>query len=308
MSESMAANRLTVVDPHVHFWNTRKVRYPWLEQRGEAFSGDNRLLPDPFEVSDLLSAAGGIEVLKTVHVEANPADPLAEVRWLQALADDPATGGHPHGIVAFADLSDADAPATIEQLAEYRNLRGIRQILNLHGEPRFNYVATDYLRDPRWRSNVRRLAPRGWSFDLQLYPHQVTAALAVIDSTPDLVFILNHTGMFVDRSQLLGWRQWRHGLRELASCGNVAVKISGLAMFDHDWTIESFRPYVLEAIDAFGVNRCLFASNYPVDGLHAGYATLWHAYAQIIADASESERHQLLCANAERLYRLQGDT
>jgi predicted TIM-barrel fold metal-dependent hydrolase len=300
-----AANRLAVVDPHVHFWNTRKVRYAWLEHRGDAFSADNRLLPDHFEVSDLLSGAAEVEILKSVHVEANPADPLVEARWLQALADDPANGGHPHGIVAFADLSDATAPAMIEQLAEHRNLRGIRQILNMHSVPRFNYVMTDYLRDPRWRSNVRRLARRGWSFDLQLDPHQVTAALVVIDSTPDLIFILNHTGMFVDRSQPLGWRQWRHGLRELAGCGNVAVKISGLAMFDHGWTIESFRPYVLEAIDAFGVDRCLFASNFPIDGLHAGYAALWRSYAEIVAGASDAERDQLLRSNAIRLYRLE---
>ena len=111
--------------------------------------------------------------------------------------------------------------------------------------------------------------------------------------------------MFVDRNQPNGWRQWRHGLRELASCGNVAVKISGLAMFDHAWTIESFRPYVLEVIDAFGVNRCLFASNFPIDGLHAGYAALWSAYARIVAGASNAEQDQLLRSNAIRLYRLE---
>jgi predicted TIM-barrel fold metal-dependent hydrolase len=283
----------------------RKVRYPWLEQRSQVFSGDNRLLPDPYEPPQLLSDAAGTELRMTVDVEANPADPVAEAQWLQALADDPAHSGHPHGIVAFADLSAANATATLERLAECRNLRGVRQILNVHADSRFNYVQCEYLRDALWRSNVRRLAERGWSFDLQLYPHQVTAALAVIDSTPDLVFILNHAGMFVDRNQPAGWRSWRQGLRDLASCGNVAAKISGLAMFDHQWTIESFRPYVLEIIDAFGVDRCMFASNFPIDRLHARYADLWHTYAAIVEGASEAERSQLLCANAARLYRLQ---
>ena len=303
---SMVKPALAVVDPHIHFWNSRTVRYPWLEQRGEAFSGDNRLLPDPYGPPELLRDAMEIELRMTVDVEANPADPVAEAQWLQSLADDPAHGGHPHGIVAFADLSAADAAATLERLAACRNLRGIRQILNVHSDSRFNYVQRDYLRDPLWCGNMRRLAERGWSFDLQLYPHQVTAALAVIDSTPDLVFVLNHTGMFVDRNQAGGWRAWRHGLRELASRSNVAAKISGLAMFDHQWTIESFRPYVLEAIDAFGVDRCMFASNFPIDGLHARYADLWLAYVAIINGATEAERHQLLCANATRLYRLEG--
>lgn len=296
---------LAVVDPHIHLWNTRKVLYPWLEQRGEAFSGDNHLLPDPYEVPQLLRDAAAIELRMSVDVEANPADPVAEAQWLQSLADDPAQRGHPHGIVAFADLSAADVVATLERLATCRNLRGIRQILNVHADPRFNYAKRDYLRDPLWRSNLRRLAAHSWSFDLQLYPQQVSAALGVIDSAPDLLFILNHTGMFVDRNQPLGWRSWRQGLRDLASCSNVAAKISGLAMFDHHWTIESFRPYVLEAIDAFGVDRCMFASNFPIDGLHAGYADLWHAYAAIIAGVTDAERHQLLCANAARIYRLE---
>jgi predicted TIM-barrel fold metal-dependent hydrolase len=296
---------LAVVDPHVHFWNTRKVRYPWLEQRGRAFSGDNRLLPDPYEPPDLLRDAIGVDLRMTVDVEANPAEPMAEAQWLQSWADDPAHSGHPHGIVAFADLAATDATATLDRLGACRNLRGIRQILNVHADPRFNYVQQDYLRDPLWRSNVRRLAGRNWSFDLQIYPHQVTAALAVIGSTPDLVFILNHAGMFVDRNQPSGWRSWRQGLRDLASCGNVAAKISGLAMFDHQWTIESLRPYVLETIDAFGVDRCMFASNFPIDRLHARYADLWQAYAAIVEGASEADRHLLLCANAARLYRLE---
>ena len=297
-------SRLAVIDPHIHLWDARRVRYPWLEQRGIAFSGDNRLLPEPYRVSEFLRDADGIDVLMSVHVEANPAESAAEAQWLQSLADDPTHRGHPHGIVAFADLSAADAADTLERLAAYRNLRGIRQILNIHADPHFNYIDRDHLRDPLWRHNLRRLTTYGWSFDLQLYPQQVTAALSVIDSTPDLTFILNHTGMFVDRNQVAGWRQWRQGLRSLAGCGNVAVKISGLAMFDHHWTIESFRPYVLEAIDAFGVDRCMFASNFPIDRLHARYDALWRAYAEIIEGAAESERDQLLRSNAARYYSL----
>jgi predicted TIM-barrel fold metal-dependent hydrolase len=302
---SVPGDRLAVVDPHIHLWDSRRVRYPWLEQRSVAFSGDNRLLADPYGVADLLRDAEGIDLLMSVHVEANPAESVAEAQWLQSQADDPTHEGHPHGIVAFADLSAADAPATLERLAAIRNLRGIRQILNVHADPNFSYVVRDYLLESLWRTNLRRLSQYQWSFDLQLYPHQVAAALGVVDSTPDLMFILNHTGMFVDRNHALGWRQWRQGLRDLASRGNVAVKISGLAMFDHQWTVESLRPYVLEAIDAFGVNRCMFASNFPIDGLHAGYCQLWRAYAHIVEGASENERQQLLRTNAVRYYGLQ---
>ena len=93
---------MKVIDPHIHLWDTRQVSYPWLATPSAVFSGDNRLLPQPYGVSEFLRDADGIEVLMTVDVEANPADPLAEAGWLQALADHPANSGHPHGIVAYA--------------------------------------------------------------------------------------------------------------------------------------------------------------------------------------------------------------
>jgi predicted TIM-barrel fold metal-dependent hydrolase len=93
-------------------------------------------------------------------------------------------------------------------------------------------------------------------------------------------------------------------MRKLAACANVAVKISGLAMFDHQWTVESLRPYVLETIDAFGVERAMFASNFPVDRLFGSYEALWNAYASIVGGVSEAERDALFVRNAERLYRI----
>jgi len=301
---AVIAKRLIVVDPHIHLWDRQAVRYPWLDNAGIAFSGDNRLLPDPYGVPQLLRDAVDVKLEMSVHVEANPDNSLAEVRWLQSLADDPANGGHPHGLVAYVDLSTTDAGERLEELAAYRNLRGIRQILNVHQDTKYDYVGRHFMRESLWRENLRHLERWHWSFDLQLYPSQVDDALAVIDANPGIRFILNHAGMFVDRNAPSGWRQWREGLRRIADRGNTAVKISGLAMFDHAWTVESFRPYVLETIDAFGVDRCMFASNFPIDGLHATYGQLWNAYAAIVADASQADRDALSCGNAIRHYRL----
>jgi predicted TIM-barrel fold metal-dependent hydrolase len=297
--------RLKVVDPHLHFWDTDQVSYPWLDNRTLAFSGDNRLLPVPYDVAAFLRDAADVDVLMSVHVEANPASSIAEAQWLQRLADDPGNRGHPHGIVAYADLSRADAPELLDDLAAYSNLRGIRQILNIHEDPRFEYVRRNFLMEPLWRQNLRRLARYKWSFDLQLYPAQVPQALQVIDLNPDITFIVNHAGMFVDRERFDGWRQWRDGIRALAERANVAIKLSGLAMFDHQWSQESFRPYVLESIDAFGPQRCMFASNFPIDRLHAQYGPLWRTYEAIVAGAPEAQRAALLADNAIRYYRLQ---
>jgi predicted TIM-barrel fold metal-dependent hydrolase len=295
---------MKVVDPHIHLWDKDQVGYPWLDNPTVAYSGDNRLLPGRYDVAGFLRDAGDVEVVMSVDVEANPADPLAEACWLQALAEEPSSHGHPHGIVAYADLSLPGCAQLLESLAACRNLRGVRQILNVHDDPRYDYVGRQYMVEPTWRENLRRLAAYGWSFDLQLYPAQVSLALEVVDANPGITFIVNHAGMFVDRQSVRGWREWRQGLRDLAARGNTALKLSGFAMFDHHWSVESFRPYVLDAIDAFGVERCMFASNFPIDRLHGSYGALWSAYREIVTGASAAEQDALIRSNAQHYYRL----
>jgi predicted TIM-barrel fold metal-dependent hydrolase len=308
---------MQVVDPHVHFWNLDTHRYPWLENPGTSFVGDARELKHNYLPADLLGEAGDIEVLKVVHVEANhdPDDPVEETRWLEGLADVAAANLHethetretrafPDAIVAACDLSSPNAPAVLEAHAAFARTRGIRQILNVHENKLYDYVGRHYMREAAWRENFALLDTFGLSFDLQIYPSQMEEAAALARAHPGVQFVLNHTGMFVDRNSVAGYCAWRDGMRTLAACPNVAVKISGLAMFDHDFGTESLRPYVLETIDAFGADRAMFASNFPVDRLFSGYSNLWHAYASIVSGASESERTALFRGNAERIYRI----
>jgi predicted TIM-barrel fold metal-dependent hydrolase len=295
---------MKVIDPHIHLWDTQSVEYPWLNNPAVAFSGDNRLLPQRYDVAAFLEDTEGIEVLATVDVEANPLDPVAEAAWLQSAAENPESRGHPHGIVCYVDLSEAEAPRLFDRLSRYPNVRGIRQILNTHMDARFRYVNRNYMTERRWRENLARLAQFDWSFDLQFYPRQCTEASEVVGANPDTVFVINHTGMYVDRDSAQGWEEWRRSLRVLASYSNTAIKISGLAMFDHHWTTASFRPLVFEALECFGADRCMFASNFPIDRLHSNYSTLWHAYADITSGLSAGERDNLFVHNAARCYRL----
>jgi predicted TIM-barrel fold metal-dependent hydrolase len=268
--------------------------------------GDARDLKHDYLLDDLLREAGGIDVLKLVHVEANhdPADPVEETRWLQSIAERQESRGMPNAIVAAVDLSAASAPAVLEAHASFRNTRGVRQILNVHENKLFDYVGRHFMREPQWREHFALLRRYDMSFDLQLYPSQMEEAAALARAHGDTQFIVNHAGMFVDRSSVGGYRAWRDGMRLLAGCRNVAVKISGLAMFDHRWSVESLRPYVLETIDAFGVERAMFASNFPVDRLFGSYADLWRAYGSIVEDASVAEKDAMFRRNAERFYRI----
>ncbi|MDR5808122.1 amidohydrolase family protein [Caballeronia sp. LZ019] len=296
---------MQVVDPHIHLWDLSTHHYPWLANPQTSFVGDARELKHDYLMRDLLRDAGSVAVLKVVHVDANhdPADPVEETRWLQGIADGEGRG-MPDGIVAGADLSADNAPQVLEAHAAFANTRGIRQILNVHDDPLYDYVGRHYMHEPQWRRHFALLERHGLSFDLQLYPSQMSDAAALAREHPGTQFIVNHAGMFVDRASPSGYRAWREGMRTLAACPNVAVKISGLAMFDHDWTIESFRPYVLETIDTFGCERAMFASNFPVNRLFGSYTAIWNAYARIVADASESEKDALFVRNAERIYRI----
>ena len=301
---------LRIIDPHVHFWDLATHRYPWMDSLAEGFLGDTTALKRTYLPTDLLDDADNdIEIEQVVHVDANhdPADPVEETRWLQSLADAADGPGWPQAIVAAADLSQDDVQAVLEAHQQHRNLRGIRQILNVHPNPRFDYVGRHYLREPRWRENFRLLARFGLSFDLQIYPSQMDEAAQLARQNPDTVLVLNHTGMFVNRATVTGWRIWRDGLRQLAACPNVVIKISGLAMFDHHWTVESLRPYVLEAIDAFGTERAMFASNFPVDKLFGSYVAIWRAYDTIVAGASATERDALFRTSARRVYQLDNE-
>lgn len=296
---------MQVVDPHIHLWDLKGHRYPWLEEPGTSFVGDAQDLKHDYLIGDLLGEASPIEILKLVHVDANhdPADPVEETRWLQSVADNEGHG-KPNAIVAGADLSAENVQEVLEGHAAFANTRGIRQILNVHHEPLYDYVGRHYMREPQWRKNFGLLKTHSMSFDLQLYPSQMNEAVELAREHHDTQFIVNHAGMFVDRRSVAGYRQWRDGMRALAQCPNVAVKISGLAMFDHQWSVESFRPYVLETIDTFGTDRAMFASNFPVDRLFATYAGLWNAYAAIVSDASASQKDALFKGNAERIYRI----
>lgn len=298
---------MQIVDPHHHLWDLERNPYPWLRPDTAHPAGDLMPICKSYRLDDFLGDTGDLQVVKSVHLQAeiDRSDPVRETAWLQALADAPGSGGFPHGIVAFADLADPNVEAVLEQHGRHPNLRGIRYLLNHEeGEPLHCAAPRgDLLRDPQWRAGYAHLARHGLSFDLQIFWQQMDDALDLASSFPDTPIILNHTGMprKRDAAYVEGWRR---GMRALASASNVAAKISGLGMYHHDWTADVIRPFVLDTIDIFGVERCMFASNFPVDKLSSSYPEIWQAFDQITADCSEPERRALFHDNALRFYRL----
>lgn len=294
-----------IVDPHHHLWDLERFSYPWLSARPlpASVAGDVAPIAKSYLLDDYLADTARQNVVKSVHVDAgfDPSQPVEETRWLQSIADQ---RGFPHGIVARAELHRPDVETTLASHCRFPNVRGIRHIVNWHPDPAKTYVTKpDFLTDPAWLRGFAQLKRYNLSFDLQLYPSQMADAAALAAAHGDTTIILNHAGMPVDRDPE-ALSLWRAGMRALGAQPNVWVKISGLGMVDWRWTEQSIRPFVLETIEIFGPDRCMFASNFPVDKLYSSFDALYDAFKSIVSDFSVGERRKLFSDTALAVYRI----
>ncbi len=305
---------LPIIDAHHHLW----------AKPGHAYG-----LPE-FQ-ADL---ARGHNVVGTVHIECgahwNPDGPEAlrpvgETAHVAALAEaDPRVAT---AIVAHADLRRGDRVATVLEahLAAGRGwLRGIRQQATWDDDPAIGHGAPCHglLQDAGFRAGLRRLAPLGLSFDLWVFHAQLTEAVEIARAFPETSFVLGHCGGPLGYGRYAGRRDevmatWRAGMAELARCPNVTVKLGGLTMrlaaFDYatratppgsEELAALWAPVILPCIELFGAGRSMFESNFPVEKMGVGYATLWNAFKRLARGASDEERRALFAGTARRVYRI----
>lgn len=292
------------VDAHIHLWDLNHIHYSWLSPpfSDEGPNGSVETIARDYGVADYRADLAKWNVAGAVHIDAgaDPDQALAETEWLEGVAD---RDGLPTAIVAFAALDDPKVEALLERQAAHPRVRGIRQIVNWHSDPLRTYTPRDLTRDEQWQAGYGLLGKYGLSFDLQCYPAQMAGLAPLIARHPDVPVIINHLGMPII-TDAEGVDAWRAGLRALAALPHVAIKLSGLGFIRRDWTAESVRPFLLEAIDLFGTGRCLFASDTPTDKLFAPIDFYLETYHAITADFSEDERRDLFGRNADRIYRL----
>jgi predicted TIM-barrel fold metal-dependent hydrolase len=292
------------VDAHVHLWDLSHIRYPWLSPpfRSDGPNGSVEPIARNYLLDDYLTDAQRWDVRGVVHVEAAAAASAAldETSWLQAMAD---RRGMPNAIVAFAALDDPNVEKLLEAHAAHPNVRGIRHIVNWHKDPRRSYTRRDVTADPRWARGFAVLGKYRLSFDLQAYPGQLAGLANLIAHHPEIPVVINHAGMPVDTDEA-GKALWRSSMYALAASPHVAVKLSGFGFVYRNWTMDQIRPYLLEAIDIFGTNRCLFASDFPTDKLFGSFDRHLDAYSEIVSGFSRDERCDLFGRNAARIYRM----
>lgn len=293
--------KLPFVDAHVHLWDLDHIRYPWLTPpfADDGPNGSVEPIAKTYLLDDYRADAGDWDVRGIVHVDAGAAtaDALKETRWLQTMAD---REGLPSAIIAFADLSDPDVDTLLGQHAAHPNVRGIRHIVNWHRDPRRTYTLRDVTQDEAWGRGYARLAAHGLSFDLQAYPGQFPGLARLIERHPETPVMINHMGMCVPGEE----REWRDGLTALARLPHVAIKLSGIGFTHRPWTLDQTRTLVRTAIDLFGTERAMVASDFPTDKLFGSFAKTLGAYVMATADFTDAERRAMFAGNANRLYRL----
>ncbi len=295
----------SIIDAHHHLWDLTLGRHPWLRPEAGARGGLSDLGPlqRSYLPADYARDATRHAIVATVHVEAGwlASDALGETRWLDTLNK---TGGIAARYVAHVPLASEAAPAMIDRQAAHPRVVGLRDILSWHEDPARRFAARgDLMGDPVWRANLKRLAALDLTFDLMVFAHQLPEAARLVADFPDQIFVLNHCGSPIDRTAE-GMRGWREGLAALAAHPNVRIKVSDLVAYDHDWTLDSLAAVIRHCIACFGPSRAMFASDFPVAGLHAGFDEVWQSFKLITADLSPSDQRALFFTTAARTYGL----
>ncbi len=269
-----------MIDAHHHLWDLSAVHYPWLMARGvERFFGDPTPIQRDYLIGEFRDEAAALGVTASVHVQVGAENSLAEARWVQSVAD--ANPDWPLKQVVFVDLTADDLDARLDAFQALPSVAGVRQIVGrAPGEDAVTGTNT-LLDNPAFVAGLQNAGQRGLSFDLQLIPELMGKTADLLARAPDTAVALCHAGSPHDRSGD-GLAHWAGELCALSDLPQVRCKLSGLGMFDHDWVSERFRPIVETCLDQFGPDRVMFGSNFPVDKLYSDYATLVHAYRDLV--------------------------
>lgn len=291
------------VDAHHHLWDLRAVNYPWLMARGvRRFFGDPSPIQKDYGIDEFRADIGQLPVKSSVHVQVGADDGQAEAAWVERQCNE--GRGTPRAQVAFCALEKTDVPRQLDALSRHSSLRGVRQIIGRAAEEDRQSGAPNLLGDANWRAGLAVLAERQLSFDLQLVPEQLAEAADIVASVPGLRVALCHCGSPWEQSGQ-GFRRWQQGIETLARNPLVYCKISGLGMFNPNWTVDALKPIAYKVIDAFGPQRCMLGSNFPVDSLYRDYRSYWRAYAEMAQALNATDSERLFAGTATEFYRLE---
>jgi len=273
------------IDAHQHFWKYDAAEYTWIDDSMAALKRD--FLPDE---SAREMARVGFDACVAVQARQT----LDETRWLLGLAAE-----HPSiaGVVGWVDLQADNVRDQLAALAGHQRLVGIRHIAQSEPDDRF-------LLRPQVVRGIGLLADFGLAFDILIYRRQLDSAAELVGRLPSQRFVLDHLAKPDLRSGEID--EWERDIRRLAAQPNVFAKLSGLVTEASwaRWTSDQIRPYLDVAFDAFGWNRLMIGSDWPVCTVSADYARTMNVVIDYVAARPDHERDAVLGGNARRFWNL----
>jgi predicted TIM-barrel fold metal-dependent hydrolase len=314
---------LPIVDPHHHLWDRPGWRYLLDELLTDLSSGHN-IVATVFVEARAMYRADGPEALR----------PIGETEFVNGVAAMSASGVYGParvcaGIVGHADLR---LGAAVQEVLEAHlraggdRFRGIRHASAWDSDTSVTSPSSStppgLLADKAFREGFGRLASLSLSFDAWLYHPQIPELADLARAFPGTQIVLDHVGGPLGVGAYSGRRDevyaaWLASIRDLAGCPNVAAKLGGLGMRTNGFGFEqgsappssetlatAVRPYVETCVELFGANRCMFESNFPVDGFSYPYAAYWNACKRLASGASADEKADLFRRTAARIYRI----
>lgn len=304
--ESGNDSDLPILDAHLHFWDPTRNYHPWLcdEPMIPFRYGDYGAIRRPFLPEEYRRLAGSHRVMGCVYMEAEwaPGQAAGEAAWIQVLN---AETDWPNAMVAQAWLDRDDIEAQLERLARYPLVKGVRhKPASLpRSEYRSGHGLAGSLECPRYRRGYAALARHGLIFELQVPWWHLAEVEVLLERHPEVAVVVNHAGVPGERdAETL--RAWANAMEQIARYPQVMLKLSGIGLAGKPWRIEDNRELIHTAIELMGTERCMFASNFPVDSLVVRLDDLFSAFKTLSADYSRAQRLALFCDNAMRCYGL----
>jgi L-fuconolactonase len=273
------------IDSHQHFWRYTPAEYPWMKPEWP--------IRRDFLPPDLAREMAKVGVEGCVAVQAQQT--VAEARWLLSLAD-----AHPFicGVVGWVDLQNERVEEQLAELARHPGFVGVRHVVQ--DEPDDNFMLR-----PAFQRGIGKLRQFNLAYDLLVFPKQLPAAIQLVANFPEQRFVLDHIAKPPIAAGALS--PWREQIRELAKAPNVWCKVSGMvteAKWD-GWRAEDFRPYLDIVFAAFGVERLMFGTDWPVCTLAGSYEQVHGLAADYTQALTAEARAKFFGGNAAAFYQLQ---
>jgi predicted TIM-barrel fold metal-dependent hydrolase len=292
------------IDAHHHLWQIGRFPYAWLapDAPPRPFGAHDPLKRD-YLLADYLEDNAGTAIIASVFVEANAgADAADEIGWLDSVAG---SGPFARAAIGQLDLRRPDVERLLTLSCRSERMRGIRMSLCWDERPHWRFIdAPNVMESAEFRAGLAALTRRGLIFEALVVPGQLGQLAALADANPEQQIVLNHFGTPL-RDKPSDEVTWREGMRRCARRPNIVVKISGLWPLDRHWRPEIIGAPVRFVVDLFGPERCLWASNLPVEKLMCPVGRQLESLEAVLDGLSEQEKDMVFRHTAARVYRIE---